>query len=203
LKFDNNRGVSFDAWLSVVVNNLCHDWRRQQFGRRRAPRAIQNMDLFDQDVYRLKFVKRLDLPTCFNLLRVENPGLTEQALSESLGRVHNSLSSHQRWRLSFTNRPSEQRMIPYQADQVPIENSNDPDPGPFEFTRQAGEIKALERALSRLTSEQQLALRLRYKEFLSLRDVANIMRLDNIHQARRRIDKALQQLKQYLPGKGT
>ena len=199
LQFDEKRGVPFEAWLSTVANNLCHDWRRQQFGRHRIPRAILAMDKFDQNVYKLKFEHRLDISSCLNLLQERDSGLTLETLSASLGRIHNTLSSRQRWRLSFLNRPAEQRMVSQEAGQVLIAQTRHSDAEPVEKTRQSHDLESLKQALSRLNAEQRLALRLRFEEFLSLKDVAHIMRLDNLHQARRIVERALEQLRQHMP----
>jgi RNA polymerase sigma factor (sigma-70 family) len=196
-RFDEKRGVPFEAWLSSVANNLCHDWRRQQFGRRRTPTAILALEQFDQQVYRLKFERRLDISTCLSLLQKNNSGLTHEILSASLGRIHNALSSRQRWRLNFLNQPADQRMVSQEAGHVLIADTGDS--GPVETTLLSHELESLNQALARLISDQRLVLRLRFEESLSLQDVARIMRLDNLHQARRRIEKALEQLRRYLP----
>jgi RNA polymerase sigma factor (sigma-70 family) len=100
-QFDEKRGVPFEAWLSTVVNNLCYDWRRQQFGRQRLPRAILAMDEFDQNVYRLKYERHLDISSCLGLLQEKYSATNQETLSASLSRIHKALSSGQRWRLSF------------------------------------------------------------------------------------------------------
>jgi RNA polymerase sigma factor (sigma-70 family) len=199
LQFDEERGVPFEAWLSTVANNLCHDWRRQQFGRHRVPRAILAMDEFDQNVYKLKFEHRLDLSSCLNLLKGIDSGLTMEKLSASLSRIHNALSSRQRWRLSFLNRPADQRIVAQEAGQMLIAQAKHSDPEPAEKTRQSHELESLKQALSKLSAEQRLALRLRFEEFLPLKDVAHIMRLDNLHQARRIVEKALEHLREHMP----
>jgi RNA polymerase sigma factor (sigma-70 family) len=199
LQFDEKRGVPFEAWLSTVANNLCYDWRRQQFGRHRRPRVILTMEKFDQDVYKLKFEHHLDLSNCLNLLQERDSGVTPETLSASLGRIHNALSSQQRWRLSFLNRPAEQRMVSQEAGHILIAQTRNTDAEPLEKIRQTHDLESLKQALSKLNAEQRLALRLRFEEFLSLKDVAHVMHLDNLHQARRIVEKALEQLRQHMP----
>lgn len=110
-----------------------------------------------------------------------------------------ALSSKQRWRLSFLNRPADQRMVSQEAGQVLIAQTRHHDAEPIEKTRQSHDLASLKQALSRLSAEQRFALRLRFEEFLPLKDVAHIMRLDSLHQARRIVEKALEQLRQHMP----
>ena len=154
---------------------------------------------FDQNVYNLKFERRLDLSTCLILLQERDSSLTQETLSAALGRIHNTLTSRQRWRLSFLNRPADQRMVSQEAGESLITQTRHSGSGPVEKTRQSHDLESLKQALSRLSVEQRLALRLRFEEFLSLKDVAHIMRLDNLHKSRRIVETALEQLRRHMP----
>ena len=90
-------------------------------------------------------------------------------------------------------------MVSPEAGQVLIAQTRHSDAEPVEKTRQSHDLESLKQALSELSAEQRLALRLRFEEFLSLKDVAHIMHLDNLHQARRIVEKALEQLRQHMP----
>ena len=52
LRFKPQGPAVFSTWLRAVVRNLCLDWHRKEFGRRRPLRSISRMSLFDQKVFK-------------------------------------------------------------------------------------------------------------------------------------------------------
>jgi DNA-directed RNA polymerase specialized sigma24 family protein len=160
LQFEESRGVPFESWLSAVANNLCHDWRRQQFGRFKVPTAIREMDDLDQHVYHLKFEKRLEIQACLELAKARYPALTREALSASLARIHQALSARQRWRLSFLNRPVGRRTVSLDTGSGTAQLTGRNVPNPEATTNVALQHQALTTALGLLSTEQRLILHL-------------------------------------------
>src|SRR5205814_9688368 len=46
-KFKPKGAATFSTWLRAVVRNLCLDWHRKQFGRRRVFRSISRLSDLD------------------------------------------------------------------------------------------------------------------------------------------------------------
>jgi len=195
LKFDVKRGARFRSWLNSVVSNLCIDWHRREFGRARPFRVITTLPAFEQLVYQHKFKWGLNLEACFRTLRTTYPDLTRSQLAETISRLHSTLTPRQRWQLSFrwreTTSISDDESVTYNAV---IAELIEPDPGPEAFVQLQQERAALLQAMSRLTHQQRLMLRLRYQEDLSLKEVARLAGLNDSFQARHQIESALAML---------
>jgi RNA polymerase sigma factor (sigma-70 family) len=202
LQFNPDRGASFRTWLIAIVNNLCIDRHRTNYGRRRLPAVIEKLSKMEQLVYRYKFEQNLDLDTCLQLLPVSHPPLGRQQLSNSIARIHVLLTPRQRWSLGFRggrNRSGE-GLTGREGHQ--LSEIVEPGPGPDLLAQQEQERDALLRAMSRLTPQQRLLLRLHCQENMPLKDVARVAGLANLHQARRRIQAALAKLERLLSSSG-
>ena len=193
-QYDPARGVAFEGWLQAVAHNLARDWRRSEFDRMRIPTAIRSLEEVDRRVYSLRFEQSLSADICLGLLQADWPGYTREALAESLARIHQALSPRQRWRRAALAGAQDQRMVPFDKELPATAVDEDP--------VRAAEVeersKQLQQALKRLEPEQRLALRLRYEQHLSLEDVAVVLGLDNLHQARRRVETALKRLRDQM-----
>lgn len=194
--FDPDTATPFEAWLSTVTNNLARDWRRRRFGRIRSPRAIAALHAFDREMYRLHFEQELDLTTCRALLAERFPESSPEAVGAALDRIHNALTPRQRWRLSFLNHPGEKRFRSLEGGCLHIAAA---DHAPEQSAVNAQDMDRLHRALDGLEAEERLLLRLRYEEQLSLREVAGIAGLRDLHQARRKIEQALVKIRAVFP----
>ncbi len=197
-QFDAARGVAFSAWLSVVANNLARDWWRQEYGRRRLPSAIRRLDDYERAVFRLRIERRLPLTACRELLRQQFPGQSAR-LPDALERIHQVLSSRQRWRWSFRGARADRA-----RDAEPKANLQlvSTDASPLQALDDDARRGALEAALNTLDAEQRLLVRLRFQEQLSLAEVARAAGLTNLHMARRRLDAALAALRSALAESG-
>lgn len=152
----------------------------------------------EQFVYKYKFEQNLDLETCLRLLPVSHPPVRRKQLSDSVARIHKLLTPRQRWSLGFQrvrNRPGH-GLNDHEVHQP--DDIAEPGPGPELLAQQAQEREALSCAMSQLTSRQRLLVRLHFQENLSLKDVARIAGLADLHQVRRRIQYALTELERLL-----
>lgn len=192
LKFNTEGAASFSNWLSTVVFNLCVDWHRSEYGRATVLPAITALPAFDQSVYRCCYEQGMTADACYEIIRPDFPGLTQDQISASLGRIHSLLTPRQRWRLNVRIRG--RNSIRKGASEVRLENIPDTAPTP-EFRAQSEEEAAsLKAALSKLTGDQQLLLRLRFQEGLTFERIARLEHLGNPHRARRHIQAALDAL---------
>ncbi len=202
LKFDINRGVRFRTWLNSVVSNLCVDWHRREFGRARPFRVITTLPAFEQLVYQYKFQWGLNLETCFRALQATYPDLSRSELAETISRLHTTLTPRQRWQLTFRRREttsiSDDESVTNNAVNAELV---EPGPGPEAIVQLQQERAALLQAMSRLTHQQRLMLRLRYQEDLSLKEVARLTGLNDSFQARHQIESALAMLGELLTPK--
>jgi len=200
LQYDAQRGVDFQIWLTTVVSRLCIDWRRTEYGRLRPPTVISRMSAFDQQVYRIRFEQHLDLIMCLHILQIDYPSGTSQGLADSLTRIHAELSPRQRWRLGRLWRGNHPVSMSKQAIGRIADTVVDPALSPDALVLQDEERENLRNALAKLTPEQQLLLRLRFQEGLSLKEVARMADLGDLHQARRHVEAALCQLAGLISG---
>lgn len=188
MKYRPEASASFRSWLKIVVANLCIDWRRQQTGRRRPFRCIQDLSSLDQAVFECRFLHRQEPAACLAMLQARYPKLTEPDLAGSVSRINALLTPRQRWLL--------QRQ---QAGTCSIEELQGWEPkatapGPEQTAAEAQQADALNRALRALPVRQQLLIRMRFEQELSYREIARLTRLGDPYRARRHVEAALQQL---------
>jgi RNA polymerase sigma factor (sigma-70 family) len=199
LQFDANRNTQFNTWLGLVVSNLCVDWRRREYGRQRPYQAISQLSNFDQLLYHYEFECGMNRQGCFRALQQTYPDVTEDQLAVSLGRLHTALKPRQRWQLSIRRHESGSASFVNAEGDVP-KNSEpvEKGPGPESMANLQQTREAISGAMSRLSKQQRLLLRLRYQEDLPLKDVAALAGLGDMHQAKRQIKSALESLAEML-----
>ena len=189
----------FTTWLRAVVRNLCLDWHRQQMGREWTFDSITALPPMDQDAYRLVYEQGASEDEAFLLLSARFPGWTRKQMTESVERIAAALTPRQRWLLSVrrgrflhergsAGAESEEEERP--ADLLP---DGAPDPESQAAAEEEGE--RLRRAVAQLTPEDQLLLRMRYEQDLTLEQVARVLRLENAQAVDRRIRDVLQRLR--------
>jgi len=199
LQFDARRKASFCTWLKLVVSNLCVDWHRKELGRQRPYRSIAKLSKLDQLLYHYKTECGMRRGACFRVLQVTYPKLTEIQFTESICRIHNALTSRQRWQLSMQRRETGFSSV---NDAFSINSTEaklvEKSPGPETVAQLLQTREALERAMSKLSNQQRLLLRLRYQQDMTLKEVACLAGLGDLHQAKRRIRTALATLAELL-----
>lgn len=193
-QFHPERGVPFRSWLDAVATNLCVEWHRREFGRLRVPPAILRLSDRDQEVFKYRYQKDLDLQTCLHLLQQKEPQLNRAELANSLSRIQSALTGRQRWNYA---RQHERGSTPLVHGSETTEQA-DHQPGPEASTAERQQQSKIRWALSQLQAEDRLLLRLRFEQDLPFADVARIAGLSNLHLARRRIEAALSQLQELL-----
>jgi len=192
-KFNAKGKANFNTWLGAVVFNLCVDWHRIQFGRVQMLPAISALPAFDRRVYRLSFEQASPLETCFQTLKADFPDLTRQQLSSAISRVHEVLSPRQRWQINLRNRRRKMGGNDYDPDLLPS-----PEIEPQRDAQMVQASEDLQRAMNQLSQDQILLLQLRFRQGMTLKQIAEIMHLGDPFRARRKLQIALDALSECM-----
>jgi RNA polymerase sigma factor (sigma-70 family) len=182
--FDPDGPAKFRTWLTAVTANLCKDWRRSVYGRKRLPESIRQLPEFDQLVFECFYWHGMTHAECLHVLKSRFTKITLDQISNTNARLHSILSSNQRWQLSV-------KRVETQSIDDPEADIEANDNGP-EFHVQSDEDRLrLKKAMARLEPQQRLLLQLRYQQDLTLKEVAHLTGLTDLFRARRQIDAAL------------
>lgn len=192
-KFNAKGKANFNTWLGVVVFNLCVDWHRSQFGRVQMLPAISALPAFDRRVYQLSFEQATPLETCFQILKADFPDLTRQQLSSAISRVHEVLSPRQRWQINLRSRRRGMGVNDCDPDLLP---SSEIEPQSDAEMVQSSED--LQQALNQLSQDQRLLLQLRFRQGMTLKQIAEIMRLGDPFRTSRKLQAALDALSECM-----
>jgi RNA polymerase sigma factor (sigma-70 family) len=174
----------FRTWLAAVAANLCIDWRRSEYGRYRAPGVIGDLPELDQLVFDCVYRQGMTRQECLQVLKAGFPKINAQKISYLTAKLHNLLSSRQRWQLSRS------RTRETTGEEAP-ESLAAAEKGPEALAQSEQDRERLKKALSRLEPRQRLFLQLRYQQDLTLDEVARLMGVKDPYTARRRIESAL------------
>jgi len=183
-EFNPDDPAKFSTWLTAVTANLCKDWRRSVFGRKRLPESIRQLSELDQLVFGCFYRKGMTHHECLHVLRSRFTTLTLDQISDANARLYSILSSRQRWQLSV-ERGKSQSIDDSETD---IEANDD---GPELRLQSEQDRLRLDKAMARLDPQQRLLLQLRYQQDLTLKEVAQLTGLADPFKARRQIDAAL------------
>jgi RNA polymerase sigma factor (sigma-70 family) len=181
----------FSTWLTAVVSNLCHDWRRTQRGRDRPFRAVSRLPSLDQAVYHHVYVRGMSRAETLESLAPQFPGLTPETIARISARLFTLLTPQQRWQLgnrTHSGNRSAVGLASMDDDQASSE------PGPDDLVGELQERQQVQDALRMLPPEQRLLLRLRYEQGLTLAEVARLTNQPDPFRANRRIQVALDAL---------
>jgi RNA polymerase sigma factor (sigma-70 family) len=197
-KFQPGGPAVFATWLRAVVRNLCLDWRRKQFGRRRRFRSISRLPLFDQEVFASFYERGLSSEEGLPLLQARFPGATLAHVAESKERIEAQLTTRQQWLLSV----HAGRRAPATNDAFEqVETTLDiPDhrPDPEALALLAERRAGLNSALAHLSKHERLLVRLRFEKDLTLEQIARLLDLGNAQRVDRQIKEILARLRDEL-----
>lgn len=198
-KFRPEGPAVFSTWLRAVVRNLCLDWRRKQFGRTRFFKSISRLSVFDQEVFRHLYERRVSFDETFQSLRSTFPDITHTRLAESRGRIDQELTKRQRQLLDARLSQQASRMGA-SLDETATPHVNVPDPAPNPEIHAVIKERAaiLRQALGRLPPHERLLIRLRFEQELTLEQVARLLGLGNAQRAERQIKGVLEKLREEL-----
>lgn len=188
--------VRFTTWLRAVVANLCVDWHRSVQGRFRPVSTIAGLSALERLVYQHRFELGASIRECHEAVRVMHPQLTELDLAVIIRRLNRLLTPQQHWMLATRRRVAvsmDDDAVRQEADQV-LDSQQSPE-------HQATEGEQLQRlgaALRQLSPRQQLMLKLRFQQGLSLQEVARLTGHADLQKARYQLRLALDRLRELL-----
>lgn len=195
-RFQLKGRARFSTWLRVVVRNLCVDWHRKEFGRRRIFESIARLPTLDRKIFRCAYEDGMSPDQAFLLLRAHFPHLTMRRIGEGLERIRQSLTSRQQWLLSVRNlRVEALETLGASEEQVLGKQIPDPRADPEALAALNEQRAAVATALSRLEKNERLLLRLRFEQGLTLAEIGRVTQLEDAQSVDRRIRKILERLR--------
>jgi len=196
LRYKPKPNVRFKTWLITVIFNLCIDWHRKEFGRASLLPAISALPAFDQLVYRYNFEQGMASEECMQALSADFPDMTRPMLSQAISRIHRVLTPRQRWQISVRLRRRQRSGDLQMKDMEPLPS---PALDPSIMAQEQQELEALHTALKALPARQRLLLHFRFHDGLTLKQIAQFIRLGDSSRAWRHVQDALQALSDQYP----
>lgn len=202
LRFKPEGKAKFETWLSVVVRNLCFDWLRKRFGRRRPFRSMQRLPVFENEVFQLHVRQGMRLEETFAHLKARHPDTTLQDVEAAAARVEQALSPRHRWLLQQYSAERETVRIGVAEENGAMAiDPVDPRPTPEIELLEREDQQRLSEALGKLEPDERLLIRLRFEENLSLAEIAKLTGADDAQRAHYRLTMVLSKLRKFLtPG---
>lgn len=197
----------FSTWLSVVARNLALDHIREKKGRFRPFRVVEGMDRTDQLIFEYHLRDGLPLAEVRERLhRRHGVPISMDDLAELAGRVAERLSANQRWRL-LARLMERRRPLPVDPvagaalrgdAAVPLRDAwGDPE----RPLRDREADAALRLAMGTMPAREQLVLALRYRDGLTVKEAARVLRIP-AEEADRLVRRAVDSLRRSLVGSG-
>lgn len=203
LRFKPDGAASFVTWLRVVARNLSCDWHRKQHGRLRPFRILQCFPPLEQEAYRCRFERHLSRAETLLHLRSTWPGVNEDDLTRIEERIEDVLNPAQRWILSLRAQALQSNVpVGDDVDSTMLAVA-DPAPSPESVVENAEQRRTLQRCVEALPKEQQLVLRLRFEDELSLDEIARLTGLGDAQRVHRRLAAILQALRSAIANSTT
>lgn len=201
-KFRPGGAAAFPTWLRAVVRNLCLDWRRKQFGRRRTFRSISRLSQLDQEIFHRVYEQGASEGEALCVLLPRFRDLTPENFSESIERINEALTTKQRWRLAG-GVARDAVLRPSEGGLTRTIEASDPRPNPETRAILAERSARLRRAVNQLSDRERLLLRLRFEEDLTFEQIAGLLDLGNAQRADRQIKEVLTRLSHQFAGDST
>ena len=197
-KFKGEGTATFTTWLRAVVRNLCVDWHRKQFGRQRQFRSITRLSAFDREVYRIVYEQATSPNECLAILSNQFPNTTAKLIDDSRTRIEELLTPNQRWILSQRSTGNGNKHTTHEEQEHLFNALPADQPDPEELVIEKERKERLRRALSDLTPNESLLIRLRFQEGVTLNQVSKLLELGNAQRADRQINEILMRLRKAM-----
>lgn len=198
-KFRCDGKASFTTWLRVVTRNLCLDWARKNFGRTQPFTWTKELSSLDQQVFHWVYERGCTVQQTFLRLEPMVPGLTEMMVERSAATLGSRLSARERWLLGCRspqiNSLDETDIRGRELFEIP-DVAPDPERSAIDHENRL----ALAAAISSLSSHEQVLLRLRFEQDLTLEEIARIAGLKDAQSADRNIRALLERVRKEMAG---
>ncbi len=198
-KFRVEGPASFSTWLRAVVRNLSLDWHRQRFGRYREFQSVADLPTEDRETYHYVYEMGYPAEEAFQLLTGKLPNWTADKMEQSLERLQQALTPRQLLVLQ-SRQLSFHPVENWASDESTsgINQLSDPAPSPEESSILEQQSRVLARAMSRLSSQDRLLIRLRFEEGLTLQQISQLTGIKDAQTTDRKIKSILEELRKSI-----
>ena len=196
IKYAGSHG-DLTPWVRQVVKRLCINWAWSEDGRKRLLKPIALLGRLEQRVFELYFWQGLTPSQIDERLRQEHfAEVTPASVFTALDQILSQISEKKLWRL-ISNLARTRGSV--SLDDVDEESGRswdapDPQPDPELMLIQREQDQTLQRAVDDLTPRQLLILQFRFEHALSVREIGQIMRLEE-REVRTIVDTSLELLR--------
>lgn len=197
IKYAGSHG-DLTPWVRQVVKRLCVNWAWSENGRKRLLKPIARLGPLGQRVFELYFWQGLTPSQIDERLRQEHfAEVTPASVFTALDQILSQISEKKLWRL-ISNLARTRGSV--SLDDVDEESglswdAPDPQPDPELMLIQREQDQTLQRAVDDLNPRQLLILQFRFEHALSLREIGQIMRLEE-REVRTIVDTSLELLRE-------
>lgn len=196
LKFDPEGKASFTTWLRVVARNLCFDWHRKRYGRRRPFKNLEALSPLELEVYHHRFLRRSSLEETLAHLEPSFPAVNLAQLANIEENLERVLTARQHWILSSRSAESCSPVAVLSDDeQIGIVDVADRRPNPEEQTVEKHQFLKLRKVVAALPADEALLLQLRFDQDLSLEELARLSGLGDAQRVHRKLALILKKLR--------
>jgi RNA polymerase sigma factor (sigma-70 family) len=200
LKFNPAGRSSFTTLLRVVARNLCFDWHRNQSGRHRPFKALNDLSPLELEIYRLRFTRGASQDETIQQIASEFPAVGADTVCAIEEQLQYSLNSRQRWILSMRQQRELSTSVAIAGEDGASAELDIPDPKPNQETvfLTDEQQKQLRRAVGALPADERLLLQLRFEHDLTLDEVARLCGLSDGQRVHRRVSAVLNKLRSVM-----
>jgi RNA polymerase sigma factor (sigma-70 family) len=196
LRFDPEGKASFTTWLRVVARNLCFDWHRKRYGRRRPFKTLEALSPLELEVYHHRFLRRSSLEETLAHLEPVFPAVNLAQLANIEENLQRTLTPRQHWILSSRSSESDSSVALLSNDEeIGAIDVADRRPNPEEQAVEKHQFLKLRKVVAALPAEEALLLQLRFEQDLSLEEVARLSGLGDAQRVHRKLALVLKKLR--------
>ncbi len=207
---------SLAAWVAVVSRSLCLDEIRHRYGRKQIPEWIGELSPAHREVYRLHFLEGESVEAICVRLSKNGATAAEEAwtradVERALERIDAHLDPGMRSRLAYDlyardmGAPSGRllALVDHLLQEARERVHNDGVQSTFEERETEERLLKLREFLSQLPKKESEALRLRFSENKTAKEIAGNLGLPGQRSAYTVLDRALRHLNEMFRGVGT
>jgi DNA-directed RNA polymerase specialized sigma subunit len=191
VKYAGDKG-DLTPWLRQVVKNLSVNWAWSENGRKRFLGFVKELPQRDQRIFQLYFWQGKTPFEIYEVLRLEHDREVRlEDVFEGLEKVNRHLSEKKLWRLiSGLSRTRKTLSLDKENEQtgLKIEPVDEKSVSPEKNVQKKQTSRAIKEALENLSTREQLVIRFRYEESLTLGEIAEMLRWEkreavNLHKS--------------------
>jgi DNA-directed RNA polymerase specialized sigma24 family protein len=204
---------SLAGWVAVVARSACLDEIRHRYGRKQVPEWIDGLPPGHREVYRLHFLEGESIERiCARLGRVKETGevWTRADVERALERIDGHLEQGMRNRLAYDLHAREMgapsgrllALVDHLLQEARERDRGDGVEAGLDDRETEGRLLQLREFLRRLPVRESEALRLRFGENKTAKEIAGDLGLSGQRNAYTVLDRALRRLKSMFRGVG-